>query len=377
MKRSNIFIALFATLLLASCCKDNTFKVEALIDNMPDTKFYLVDKMAIEVLDSTFVTDGVIAFTQQVATAFEAIIVDATYATPSMKYHLSDTTVHFAFIAEPGKSIKIDLNQGVMLEGTTLNADYIAFNDANKALNGRIKLLSDSLTTLMDNNTLSPEDAENIFYAERDQLNAAFVEQMESMLPAHTNDLVGAIILNTYLAKCEDEERIDAMLDTMSDYVLENPAVSRRIQRRIQLKATAEGMPFTDFTVEYEEGTSISLSDYVGNGYYVLADFWASWCPPCRKSMPLLKEFYNEYHDLGLEILGLATRDKVKDSMRAIEEEQMPWPQILSDHNPAAETYGVSGIPHLILFAPDGTILLRGYPDEDFLNQVKEVITKQ
>ena len=77
------------------------------------------------------------------------------------------------------------------------------------------------------------------------------------------------------------------------------------------------------------------------------------------------------------KILGLATRDKVKDSMRAIEEEQMPWPQILSDHNPAAETYGVNGIPHLILFAPDGTILLRGYPDEDFLNQVKEVITKQ
>ena len=181
MKRNNIFIALFATLLFASCCKDNTFKVEALIDNMPDTKFYLVDKMAIEVIDSTFVTDGVIAFTQQVDTAFEAIIVDATYATPSMKYHLSDTTVHFAFIAEPGKSIKIDLNQGVMLEGTTLNTDYIAFNDANKALNGRIKLLSDSLTTLMDNNTLSPEDAENAFYAERDQLNAAFVEQMESI----------------------------------------------------------------------------------------------------------------------------------------------------------------------------------------------------
>lgn len=378
MKRNNLFIALIATLLFASCCcNDNTFKVEALIDNMPDTKFYLVDKMAIEVIDSTLVTNGVVAFTQQVDTAFEAIIVDATYATPGMKYHISDTTVHYSFIAEPGKSIKIDLNQGLLLEGTPLNNDYIAFNEANKTLNGRIKMLSDSLTILMDNNTLTPEDAENAFYAERDILNNTFIEQMETLLPAHTNDIVGAIILNTYLAKCEDDERIDAMLATMSDYVLENPAVSRRIQRRIKLQETAEGMPFKDFTVEQEDSTSVSLSDYVGKGKYVLADFWASWCPPCRKSMPLLKELYNECHDKGLEILGIATRDKVKDSLRAIEEEQMPWPQILSDKNPGAETYGVNGIPHLILFGPDGTIVLRGYPDEEFLNQVKEIVTKQ
>ena len=378
MKRNNLFIALVATLLFASCCcKDNTFNVEALIDNMPDTKFYLVDKMAIEVIDSTLVTDGVVAFTQQVDTAFEAIIVDATDATPDMKYHISDTTVHFSFIAEPGKSIKIDLNQGVLLEGTPLNNDYIAFNEANKALNGRIKMLSDSLTILMENNTLSPEDAENAFYAERDVHTATFVDYMESMLPAHTNDIVGAIILNTYLAKCEDDERIDAMLATMSDYVLQNPAVSRRIQRRIMLQETAEGTPFKDFSVEYEDGTTASLSDYVGKGKYVLADFWASWCPPCRKSMPLLKELYNGYQDKGLEILGLATRDKIHNSLRAIEEEQMPWPQILDNNNTAAEAYGVSGIPHLILFGPDGTIVLRGYPDEEFLNQVKEIVTKQ
>lgn len=107
-----------------------------------------------------------------------------------------------------------------------------------------------------------------------------------------------------------------------------------------------------------------------------MADFWASWCPPCRKSMPLLKALYTEYNGKGLELLGLATRDKVEDSKRAIEEEQMPWPQILSETNIAAETYGVNGIPHLILFAPDGTIALRGYPDEEFLNQVKELIVK-
>lgn len=378
MKHNNIFIASLATLLLVACGgKDNTCKVEALIDNMPQGTFYLVDKIANEVVDSAYVVNGVVSFAQQVDTAYEAIIVDVTNVAPGVQYSINDTSLHFAFIAEPGSSLKIDLNKGEFIEASPLNADYMAFNNAYKELNMRIQQLDDSLTLLMENQTLSPEDAENAFYANRDSLNAEYVEQLDAMLASHTNDIVGAIMLNAYLSKCDDDERIDAILATMSEYVQSYPAVNRRIQRRIKLKETAEGMPFKDFSIVQEDGTTVSLSDYVGKGNYVLADFWASWCPPCRKSMPLLKAFYNKYHDKGLEILGLATRDKVKESLKAIEEEQMPWPQMLSDNSPAAETYGVNGIPHLILFAPDGTIALRGYPDEEFLTRVKELITKQ
>ena len=378
MKHNNFFIASLATLLLTACGgNDNTCKVEALVENMPQGKFYLVNKTANEVVDSAFVAEGAIVFTQAVDTAYEAVMVDVTNVAPGVQYSINDTTLHFAFVVEPGSSLKIDLNKGEFIETSPLNADYMAFNNAYKELNMRIQQLDDSLTLLMENKTLSPEDAENAFYANRDSLNAEYVEQLDAMLASHTNDIVGAIILNSFLSKCDNDERIDAVLATMSEYVMAYPAVNKRVQRRIKLKETAEGMPFKDFSVEQEDGTTVSLSDYVGKGNYVLADFWASWCPPCRKSMPLLKELYNECHSKGLEILGLATRDKVKDSLRAIEEEQMPWPQILSDNSPAAETYGVNGIPHLILFAPDGTIALRGYPDEAFLNQVKELISQQ
>ncbi|MBO7318258.1 MAG: hypothetical protein J6U43_06035, partial [Bacteroidales bacterium] len=86
MKHNNIFIALLATLTLVACGGNKTCHVEALIDNMPEGKFYLVDKMAIEILDSTLVADGVVSFAHEVDTAFEAIIVDATHATPEMKF---------------------------------------------------------------------------------------------------------------------------------------------------------------------------------------------------------------------------------------------------------------------------------------------------
>lgn len=378
MKRSNFYIASLATLLLAACnsAETNICQVEAHIDNMTEGKFYWVNKTTLTVVDSAFVNEGIIAFTQPVDTAYEALIVDVTNTAPGVQFGINDTSIHFSFIAEPGSSLQIDLNKGQLIESSPLNIDYMAYYETSKRLNEQIQLLNDSLVALMENNTLTPDDVRNAFYAGRDALNGVYVDNIETMLSTHNNDVLGAIILNSYLSKCDNDTRIDSVLTTMSDYVLEHPAVYKRVQRRIKFKETAEGMPFKDFTVEQADGTTVSLSHYVGKGQYVLADFWASWCPPCRKSMPLLKALYTEYNGKGLELLGLATRDKVEDSKRAIEEEQMPWPQILSETNIAAETYGVNGIPHLILFAPDGTIALRGYPDEEFLNQVKELIVK-
>ena len=377
MKRINIIIASLATLMLAACNNNNTCKVEAYIDNMPEGRFYMVDKLSNAVIDSAFVTNGAISFATPVDTAHVATIVDVTNVAPGGNFVINDEVTHYTFIAEPGSNLKIDLNNKLLVKGSPLNDDYIAYTEAGDALNNQIRVLNDSLVALMENNTLSPEEAENSFYSNLEALNATYCNTLENILAAHSDNVVGAIALNSYLSACEDDARIESVMASMSQYVLTHPIASKRVQLRISLQETAEGMPFKDFSVEQKDGTTISLSDYVGKGQYVLADFWASWCPPCRQSMPLLKVLYNECHGKGLEILGLATRDKVKDSLRAIEEEEMPWPQILSDNSPAAKIYGVNGIPHLILFAPDGTIALRGYPDEEFLNKVKEMIIKQ
>ena len=377
MKRINIIIASLATLMLAACNNNNTCKVEAYIDNMPEGRFYMVDKLSNAVIDSAFVTNGAISFATPVDTAYVATIVDVTNVAPGGNFVINDEVTHYTFIAEPGSNLKIDLNNKLLVKGSPLNDDYIAYTEAGDALNNQIRVLNDSLVALMENNTLSPEEAENSFYSNLEVLNATYCNTLENILAAHSDNVVGAIALNSYLSACEDDARIESVMASMSQYVLTHPIASKRVQLRISLQETAEGMPFKDFSVEQKDGTTISLSDYVGKGQYVLADFWASWCPPCRQSMPLLKVLYNECHSKGLEILGLATRDKVKDSLRAIEEEEMPWPQILSDNSPAAKIYGVNGIPHLILFAPDGTIALRGYPDEEFLNKVKEMIIKQ
>lgn len=131
---------------------------------------------------------------------------------------------------------------------------------------------------------------------------------------------------------------------------------------------------FTDFTIEQPDGTKASLSDYVGKGRYVLVDFWASWCTPCRAEIPNIKELYDKYHDQGLDVLGVAVWDKVEDTQKAIEDMGIVWPQIINAQQIPTDLYSIRGIPHIILFAPDGTIVARDLRDEAMKEKVAEVM---
>lgn len=121
---------------------------------------------------------------------------------------------------------------------------------------------------------------------------------------------------------------------------------------------TAEGQPFVDFTATYN-GTEQKLSDYVGKGKYVLVDFWASWCGPCKQEIPNLIAVYNKYKGEKFEVLGVATWDKPDDTLKAIESLGITYPQIMNAQREGSDAYGITGIPQIILFGPDGTILKR------------------
>lgn len=139
-----------------------------------------------------------------------------------------------------------------------------------------------------------------------------------------------------------------------------------------QCKSPQEGDMFKDFAVEYN-GKTTRLSDYVGRGKYVIADFWASWCAPCRKEIPNIIAAYNKYKDRSLQVIGIAAWDKPEATLKAIAEEQMPYPQIINSQEIATDLYGIKGIPEIILFAPDGTILARGMRGKEIDRKLEEI----
>lgn len=138
-------------------------------------------------------------------------------------------------------------------------------------------------------------------------------------------------------------------------------------------KATDSGQKFKDFSVYYK-GKMLNLSDYVGKGKYVLVDFWASWCGPCMQEIPNLINVYKKYAGEKFDVLGVAVNDKPQNTEQAIEKLGIPYPQIIGAGNEISAIYGINAIPHIILFAPDGTVLHRGLRGAQIEEAIKKVL---
>ena len=142
---------------------------------------------------------------------------------------------------------------------------------------------------------------------------------------------------------------------------------ARRKQRHDSRRAFI-GEPFWDLMESDPDGNSHLLSEYVGQGRWVLVDFWASWCGFCRAEKPNQLVAYKKYHRKGFDIVGLSFDDDKEAWLKAIADWEMPWIQ-LSDlkgwQTVAAGTYAVSGLPDNLLIDPEGTIVARGVFGED------------
>ncbi len=138
--------------------------------------------------------------------------------------------------------------------------------------------------------------------------------------------------------------------------------------------STLAGAKYVDFTTNYK-GRTQHLSDYVGKGKLVVADFWASWCGPCRDEIPNLISLHKKYAG-RVTVLGIATWDDPSDTEAAIAELKIPYPQMLNAQNAGSDAYSITGIPEIIVFAPDGTILHRGLRGKALENAVADFLKR-
>jgi len=130
-----------------------------------------------------------------------------------------------------------------------------------------------------------------------------------------------------------------------------------------------------DFTQPDASGKPVSLSQFKGK--YVLVDFWASWCGPCRQDNPNVVRAYNEFKDKNFTILGVSL-DQSKDAwLKAIQQDSLSWTQV-SDlkfwNNEAATLYGVQAIPYNVLVDPAGNIIAENLHGEEIAQTLRKII---
>jgi thiol-disulfide isomerase/thioredoxin len=155
---------------------------------------------------------------------------------------------------------------------------------------------------------------------------------------------------------------IDKLIASLSSEIQASPAGQKLAEKAAEVKKTAVGAQYADFDFEDPDGNAVKLSEHLGKGKYVLLEFWASWCGPCRADIPHLKEVYRLYHKAGFEVIGVSLDEKKEDWLKALKEERLPWLQV-SDlkafNGNLSKLYNFNGIPTCVLISPDGKIVTR------------------
>lgn len=323
-----IVLTILSVLLLASCQETpKGYVINGVVENMSDGPIYLKsfrNKMFFDV-DTTEIKDGKFTFKGEV--------------TEPLLYGLATE----------------DMDYPVQLFVENVNMD--------------VKIGADGETIIVQNspaNVIFQENGSKVFEKGFD---------IDSLVTKYPDSPVAAFYLYRYFTYQLPLEELKATRAKLSPslnacpYVIDLDIIIKQLEN-VQVGKTAP-----DFALPDTAGVSVSLSDF--RGKYVLLDFWASWCPPCRKENPNVVKAYQDFKDKNFTIIGISLDNNKDKWLKAIADDNLTWTH-LSDlkywDSEIPALYGVRGIPANVLLDPDGVIIAKNITGEELHDTLNNVI---
>jgi peroxiredoxin len=251
-------------------------------------------------------------------------------------------------------------------------------NDAYEKLNGMLKDVTVQIKMLQQEyrQLYMSRDEEGMKKLEPrfDELEAREKSIMRNYLDKNPGSPIAMFALNQYAGYEINPAEVEPVFNHLDKKIKRSEAGKAFVQRMEAAKRTAVGQPAIDFSQAAADGRQVSLTSL--RGKYVLVDFWASWCGPCRAENPNVVKAYSRYKEKGFEILGVSLDDKKDKWLAAIQADNLSWIHV-SDlrgwKNAAAELYSIRAIPQNLLIDPQGVIIaknLRGDALESKLDEI-------
>ena len=257
-------------------------------------------------------------------------------------------------------------------DGSKLTFDFSG--DAPKVTSSNPASVTTKLNAFLDKaREMAAKVRSAIDDSEGEAMYDEYMNYNKKTLLDNKDNFLGLLALQNVYYDMEPQELLDAINDMAPALQGQDFVQSVKSATEAVLK-TGEGAMFVDFAIEEEPGKVTKLSDFVGKGKYMLVDFWASWCGPCKREMPFIKAAYDKFHGPQFDVLSVAVWDEVEDTKKAAPEFGIVWNQIINGQHIPTDLYGIQGIPHLILFGPDGTILKRGLRGEAIADELAKYI---
>ena len=325
-------------------------------------KVYLIDQLTEKAIDSVVVADGKFSF---VGTAAQ----DALLAVQASNKNW------MAQFFNDGTPVTININDST-LKGSPLNERLtklaVEMDMPRKKMNKKTANMSEA--DMMAHQDELVNEINNVISSELAFVNKVFKEESNSLIPVA---FCGYYFIDQGVEAYDELVKEEVAFASHPYLKKTRDDVEAALKPKDSPKTAFIGQQYTDLEMADPDGKMHKISELVGEDHWVLVDFWASWCGPCRAEMPNVLEAYNKYHDKGFEVIGVSFDEKKEAWVKAVDQLQMPWLQI-SDLKgwecAAAPIYKIDGIPDNILIDPQGKIVDRALRGKALHSRLQDLL---